>query len=77
MTREQLLEEVEEGDLSLDDNLDKWIDERVALSQAERDVLDKSTRPVKMVLVKVSILGATATCLPSTNQHPLDPQAGI
>ena len=77
MTREQLLEEAEEGDLSLDDNLDEWIDERAALSQAECDVLDKSTRPVKMVLVKVSILGATKICLPFTNRPLLDPQAGI
>lgn len=52
-TRDRLLEEAGEEELSLDDDVREWIDERAALSQAERDTLDKATRPVKMVLVKV------------------------
>ena len=55
-TGDRLLEEVGEDELSLDDDVREWIDERAALSQAERDMLDKATRPVKMVLVKVHTL---------------------
>ena len=55
-TRDRLLEEAGEDKLSINDDVRKWIDERAALSQAERDTLDKATRPVKMVLVKVHTL---------------------
>jgi hypothetical protein len=57
LTRERLLEEAGDESTAPDDDVDGWINERAALSQAERDVLDKATRPVKMVLVKVSNLG--------------------
>jgi hypothetical protein len=39
-----------------DDNVEGWIDERNALSIADRDALDASVRPVKLVLVKVNRL---------------------
>jgi hypothetical protein len=37
-----------------DDDVDGWVDERNALSVADREALDASVRPVKLVLVKVS-----------------------
>jgi len=36
-----------------DDNVDGWVDERNALSATDRDALDASVRPVKLMLVKV------------------------
>lgn len=62
-TWEWLLEEAEDEELSLDDNIEEWIDEQTALSQAERDVLDKATRPVKMLLVKVSAQTLALRCM--------------
>ena len=53
-TCERLLEESGNNAAEDDDDVDGWADEMAALSQAERDVLTESTRPVKMVLVKVS-----------------------
>lgn len=41
-------------DIPDDNNNDRWIDETVALSQAEHDVLEKNLHPVKLILVKVS-----------------------
>ena len=38
-------------DVPDDDNNDGWIDEAAALSQAERDVLEKNLRPVRLILV--------------------------
>ena len=52
-TREALLKDAGE-DVPDDDDNDGWIDETAALSQAERDVLEESLRPVKLILVKVS-----------------------
>lgn len=54
VTRERLLEEAGDDSAEDNDDVDGWIDERVALSQAEREGLRNATRPVKMVLVKVS-----------------------
>ena len=54
ITKERLLEETDDNLGGKDDDIDGWIDEMVALSQAERDVLKNATRPVKIVLVKVS-----------------------
>jgi hypothetical protein len=54
LTRERLLEDSSDGSVGDDDNVDGWVDERAALSQAEREDLQNTTRPVKMVLVKVS-----------------------
>jgi hypothetical protein len=54
-TREALLEEIGDGELGLDDDGEGWIDEMAALSQAEREGLQKSLRPVQMILVKVSL----------------------
>jgi hypothetical protein len=53
-TGAQSLEEAEEN---LDDDVNGWVDEMAAMSQAERRILKKTTRPVKMVLVKVSVAG--------------------
>ena len=36
-----------------DDNLEGWVDERAGMSKSDRDALDISVRPVKLVLVKV------------------------
>ena len=44
------------GEISMDDNVDGWVDEMVALSQAELEVLQDSLRPVRMLLVKVNIV---------------------
>ena len=54
ITKERLLEETDDNLGGKDDDIDGWIDEMVALSQAERDVLKNAARPVKIVLVKVS-----------------------
>lgn len=54
VTRERLLEESSDAVVEDEDDVNGWIDERAALSQAEREVLQTATRPVKMVLVKVS-----------------------
>lgn len=56
VTRERLLEEVGDEDAVPDDDVDGWINEHAALLQAECNVLDKATWPVKMVLIKVSSL---------------------
>lgn len=53
-TREQPLEESGDASIDQDDDLNGWIDEIAALSQAEREVIQNATRPVKLVLVKVS-----------------------
>ena len=55
-TREALLEDMATGKIGMDDNVDGWVDEMVALSQAERKVLQDSLRPVRMLLVKVNIV---------------------
>lgn len=51
------LEDIEtqedQNENTIDDNVDGWVDERDALSAADRDALDASVRPVKLVLVKV------------------------
>ncbi|KIM42536.1 hypothetical protein M413DRAFT_70091, partial [Hebeloma cylindrosporum] len=53
-TRETLLEHVTEaGDVGKDDNVEGWVDEMAALSQAHREVLQELIRPVSMLLVKV------------------------
>lgn len=53
-TRERLLEETRDDLSSEDDDVTGWINEMAALSRAERNILENTTRPVKMVLVKVS-----------------------
>lgn len=56
-TREALLNEAAAADLeeiAEDDDKDGWVDEMAALSQAEREVMEESLRPVKMLLAKVS-----------------------
>ena len=55
-THEALLEDVVTGEIGMDDNLDGWVDEMAALSQAECKVLQDSLRPVRMLLVKVNIV---------------------
>ena len=52
-TREALLEEADE-EIEPDDTTDEWVDEMAALSQAEREKLQASIRPLQMILVKVS-----------------------
>ena len=54
-TRETLLEDAVTGEIGIDDNVDGWVDEMAALSQAEREILQASLRPVKMLLVKVNM----------------------
>lgn len=51
--QEALLKDAKDDQEEGDDNLDGWIDEMAALSQAEREDLQKSIRPVCKVLVKV------------------------
>jgi len=53
-TQEALLEEVGEDEIGPDDSTDEWIDKMAALSQAERERLQDSLRPVWMILVKES-----------------------
>jgi hypothetical protein len=53
-TREALLKELGDGEIGPDDSNDEWIDEMAALSQAERENLQNSLRPVRMILVKAS-----------------------
>ena len=55
ITQERLLEESRDASVEQDDDVNSWIDEVAALSQAEHEVLEKATRPVKVVLVKVSM----------------------
>ncbi|KAF8812191.1 hypothetical protein BYT27DRAFT_7087879, partial [Phlegmacium glaucopus] len=52
-TREALLDDAVTGEIGIDDNIDGWVDEMAALSQAEREVFQESLRPVKVLLVKV------------------------
>ena len=54
ITKERLLEETDDNLGGKDDNIDGWINEIVALSQAKCDILKNATHPVKIVLVKVS-----------------------
>jgi len=54
-----LLEEAVTGEIGMDDNVDGWVDEMVAVSQAECEVLQETLRPVKMLLVKVNIMTRT------------------
>jgi hypothetical protein len=54
-TREALLEESADGELDPDDDNEGWAGEMAALSQAEREGLQDSLRPVQMILVKVSL----------------------
>ena len=42
------------GDDDEDDNLEGWSDVRAEFSDEEREVLDKSLQPVRLVLVKAS-----------------------
>jgi hypothetical protein len=51
---EDLENQREQNNDDAEDNVDGWVDERNALSMADRDALDASVRPVKLVLVKVS-----------------------
>lgn len=51
ITRENLSDDDDEDG---DDNLDGWTDVREELSDEEREVLDKSLQPVRLVLVKAS-----------------------
>jgi hypothetical protein len=48
-------EDDDDEDDDLDENDDGWIDEREALDVADREELDAAVRPVKLVLVKVSV----------------------
>jgi hypothetical protein len=54
-TRERLLEECMDASVEQDDDVNGWIDEMAALPEAEREVVQNTTRPVKVVLVKVSM----------------------
>ena len=47
-------EEVKDDDIEDNRNEEGWIDERDELTEIQRDELDELTRPVKLVLVKVS-----------------------
>jgi hypothetical protein len=49
-------EEVEDDEIEEDRNEEGWIDEREELMEMQRDELDELTRPVKLVLVKVSTI---------------------
>ncbi|PPQ83573.1 hypothetical protein CVT26_004003 [Gymnopilus dilepis] len=53
-TEEALLKDLAEGEVFERDDMDGWEDEMAALSQAEREVLLESLRPVKVLLAKVS-----------------------
>lgn len=46
-----------EGELDIQDDLTGWIDETALLTDAEHVALKESVRPVKEVLVKVSLFG--------------------
>jgi len=46
--------EKESSNGDADDNIDGWVDERNILSTANREALDVSVRPVKVVLIKVN-----------------------
>src|SRR6202035_3600666 len=49
-------EEVEDDEIEEDRNEEGWIDEREELTEMQCDELDELTRPVKLVLVKVSTI---------------------
>ena len=55
-THEAVLDEVVTGEIGVDDKVDGWVDEMAALSIAECKVLQKTIRPVMMLLVKVNIM---------------------
>jgi hypothetical protein len=55
-TREALLEDAVTSEIGADDNVEGWVDEMAAVSQAEREVLQKSLQPVRMLLVKVNLM---------------------
>lgn len=42
------------GDDELEDNLEGWIDERDLMNEDDRDMLDASVQPVRLVLTKVN-----------------------
>jgi hypothetical protein len=47
-------QEVEDDNIEEERNEDGWIDEREELTRMQRNELDEQTRPVKLILVKVS-----------------------
>lgn len=54
-TREKLLQDLADGEeLPEDDNVEGWADEMAALSIGERQAIETSLKPVKLILVKVS-----------------------
>ena len=61
----QIMEHETNGEIDVedeaDDNNDGWIDETMLLSPSERQQSEEDIRPVKLVLVKVS-LSVTLTC---------------
>ncbi|KAF8148648.1 hypothetical protein B0H34DRAFT_668441 [Crassisporium funariophilum] len=71
ITQEHLLAETSpNADVPPDDDIDGWIDKCAALSQPEHKVLDRATRPVKMVLVKIwklafKVVNSTTILLPA------------
>jgi len=76
-THEALLKDVVTGEISTDDNIDGWVDEMAALSQAEHEVLQDFLRPVRMLLVKVNIViryyGMLTMSTRSENSHSKPP----
>jgi hypothetical protein len=56
-----------------DDDVDGWVDERNALSVADRDALDASVHPVKLVLVKVNsrvnVMNVLTHLIPTATQN--------
>lgn len=64
--REGLLHEARTDEAEIDDITDGWVDEIAALSQAEREGLQESLRPVRMLLAKVNCnYYGNIQCLPS------------
>ncbi|KAF9537059.1 hypothetical protein CPC08DRAFT_612058, partial [Agrocybe pediades] len=60
-----------------DDDVEGWIDEMAALSVAEREVLAKSIRPVRKVLVKIrklafKVINSTTLLLPAWKEAVAD-----
>jgi len=64
LIREALLQDAGIGELEADDITDSWVDEMVALSQAEREVLQESLRPLAQFT-----RSENSPSKPSTQQH--------
>jgi hypothetical protein len=68
-TEEEAMDDGRDGDVDNVDEDEGWFDPRYGMSQEEREELDSSVGPVRLVLVKVSSKSATTNFLTQFNSY--------